>query len=191
MNMKKWLPMGIVAGVIFIMFFTIIATYNSLITKQEAVKTAWSQVENQYQRRFDLIPNLVETVKGFAKQEREILTEVARLRSQWGKARSAGDIAQAQESARGLDGALSRLLLVVERYPDLKSNQNFLRLQDQLEGTENRISVERRRYNLAVQTYNVATRRFPTSIMASTFGFDRMVFFEAEGAAKKAPKVSL
>ena len=134
-------------------------------------------MENQYQGRFDLIPNIVETVKGFAKQEREILTEVTSLRSQWGKARSSGDILQAQESARGLDGALSRLLLVVERYPDLKSNQNFLRLQDQLEGIENRISSERRRYNLAAQTYNVATRRFPTGIMASTFGFDRMVFF--------------
>lgn len=187
--MKKWFPWAIVGGVILIGLLMSIGTYNSLVTKQEAAKTAWSQVENQYQRRFDLIPNLVETVKGFAKQEREVLTEVTRLRSQWGEARATGNIAQAQQAARGLDAALSRLLLVVERYPELKSNQNFLRLQDQLEGTENRISVERRRYNLAVQGYNIAIRRFPTNLMASVFGFSRMQLFEAEEGAAKAPKV--
>jgi LemA protein len=187
--MKKWFPWAIVGGALLIGLLMAIGTYNSLVSKQEAAKTAWSQVENQYQRRFDLIPNLVETVKGFAKQEREVLTEVTRLRSQWGEARSAGNIAQAQEAAKGLDGALARLLLVVERYPELKSNQNFLRLQDQLEGTENRISVERRRYNLAVQDYNVAIRRFPTSLMASVLGFSRMELFEAEKGAATAPKV--
>ena len=187
--MKKWFPWAVVGGAILIGLLMSIGTYNSLVGKQEAAKTAWSQVENQYQRRFDLIPNLVETVKGFAKQEREVLTEVTRLRSQWGEARSAGNIAQAQDAARGLDAALARLLLVVERYPDLKSNQNFLRLQDQLEGTENRISVERRRYNLAVQDYNVAIRRFPTNLMASILGFSRMDLFEAEKGAAQAPKV--
>ena len=187
--MKKWFPWAIIGGAILIGLLMSIGTYNSLVNKQEAAKTAWSQVENQYQRRFDLIPNLVETVKGFAKQEREVLTEVTRLRSQWGEARSSGNIAKAQEAARGLDGALARLLLVAERYPDLKSNQNFLRLQDQLEGTENRISVERRRYNLAVQDYNVAIRRFPTSVMASILGFSRMELFEAEPGAAAAPKV--
>jgi len=187
--MKKWFPWAIVAGVILISLFMSIGTYNSLVSKEEAAKAAWSQVENQYQRRFDLIPNLVETVKGFAKQEREVLTEVTRLRSQWGEARATGNIAQAQQAARGLEGALSRLLLVVERYPELKSNQNFLRLQDQLEGTENRISVERRRYNLAVQQYNTAIRRFPTNLMASIFGFTRMSLFEAEKGAAKPPKV--
>jgi LemA protein len=187
--MKKWWPLVIVAGVILISLFMAIGTYNSLVTKEEAAKTAWSQVENQYQRRFDLIPNLVETVKGFAKQEREVLTEVTRLRSQWGEARTAGNISQAQQAARGLDAALSRLLLVVERYPDLKSNQNFLKLQDQLEGTENRISVERRRYNLAVKEFNVTLRRFPNNLLASVFGFSRMELFEAEAGAARAPKV--
>jgi len=181
--MKKWFPWAVVGGAILIGLLMSIGTYNSLVSKQEAAKTAWSQVENQYQRRFDLIPNL------FAKQEREVLTEVTRLRSQWGEARSAGNIAQAQEAARGLDAALARLLLVVERYPDLKSNQNFLRLQDQLEGTENRISVERRRYNLAVQDYNVAIRRFPTNLMASILGFSRMDLFEAAKGAAQVPKV--
>ena len=155
--MKKWFPWAVVGGAILIGLLMSIGTYNSLVSKQEAAKTAWSQVENQYQRRFDLIPNLVETVKGFTKQEREILTEVTRLRSQW--------------------------------YPDLKSNQNFLRLQDQLEGTENRLSVERRRYNLAVQEYNVAIRRFPTNLVASMLGFSRMELFEAEKGAAQAPKV--
>lgn len=187
--MKKWWPLVVVGGVIVISLLMAIGTYNSLVAKEEAAKTAWSQVENQYQRRFDLIPNLVETVKGFARQEREVLTEVTRLRSQWGAARESGDIVQAQQAARGLDSALSRLLLVVERYPELKSNQNFLRLQDQLEGTENRISVERRRYNLAAQAYNVQIRRFPTSLLASMFGFSRMQLFEAEEGAAKAPKV--
>ena len=187
--MKKWRSVVIVAGVILIALLMTVSSYNSLVTKQEAAKTAWSQVENQYQRRFDLIPNLVETVKGFAKQEREVLTEVTRLRSQWGEARTTGNIAQAQQAARGLDAVLSRLLLVVERYPELKSNQNFLKLQDQLEGTENRISVERRRYNLAVKDYNISIRRFPTNFLASMFGFSRMSLFEAEVEAQKAPKV--
>ena len=187
--MKKWRSVVIIAGVILIALLMTVSSYNSLVTKQEAAKTAWSQVENQYQRRFDLIPNLVETVKGFVKQEREVLTEVTRLRSQWGEARTTGNIAQAQQAARGLDAVLSRLLLVVERYPELKSNQNFLKLQDQLEGTENRISVERRRYNLAVKDYNISIRRFPTNFLASMFGFSRMSLFEAEVEAQKAPKV--
>ena len=187
--MKKWRSVVIIAGVILIALLMTVSSYNSLVTKQEAAKTAWSQVENQYQRRFDLIPNLVETVKGFAKQEREVLTDVTRLRSQWGEARTTGNIAQAQQAARGLDAVLSRLLLVVERYPELKSNQNFLKLQDQLEGTENRISVERRRYNLAVKDYNISIRRFPTNFLASMFGFSRMSLFEAEVEAQKAPKV--
>jgi LemA protein len=187
--MKKWLPIVIVAAVIGIPILTAVGTYNSLVGKQEAARTAWSQVENQYQRRFDLVPNLVETVKGFAKQEREVLTEVTRLRSQWAEARASANIDRAQQAARGLDAALGRLLLVVERYPQLKSNENFLRLQDQLEGTENRISVERRRYNLAVQDYNTQIRSFPSNLLASVFGFSRMQLFEAEEGAAKAPKV--
>ena len=187
--MKKWLPLIIIVAVIGVPLLMAMGTYNTLVSKQEAARTTWSQVENQYQRRFDLIPNLVETVKGFAKQEREVLTEVTRLRSQWGEARATGNIGQAQQAARGLEAALSRLLLVVERYPQLKSNENFLRLQDQLEGTENRISVERRRYNLSVQDYNTQIRRFPSNLLASMLGFNRMQLFEAEEGAGKAPKV--
>lgn len=186
---KKWLPLAILAAVILLSLLMVMGTYNNLVTSQEVAKTAWSQVENQYQRRFDLIPNLVETVKGFAKQEREVLTEVTRLRSQWGEARATGNIAQAQQAARGLEAVLSRLLIVVERYPELKSSQHFMKLQDQLEGTENRISVERRRYNLAVKDYNISIRRFPTNFLASMFGFSRMPLFEAEVEAQKAPKV--
>ena len=158
---------------------------------QEAARTAWAQVENQYQRRADLVPNLVETVKGFARQEREVLTEVTRLRSQWGEARKSGNINQQMRAARGLDAALGRLMVVIERYPQLRSNQNFLALQSQLEGTENRISVERRRFNLAVQQYNTGIRRFPANMIAGIFNFQRMQLFEAEAGAKKAPKVKV
>jgi LemA protein len=166
-----------------------IGIYNGLVSSQEEAKTAWAQVENQYQRRADLIPNLVETVKGYAAQEKTVLEEVTRLRSQWGEARNSGDINKSLEAAKGLDGALSRLMVVVERYPELKSNQNFMKLQDQLEGTENRISVERRRFNEAVLSYNKKIRTFPGALLAGFFGFERMPLFEAEEKAKKAPVV--
>jgi LemA protein len=164
-------------------------TYNGLVSAQEESKTAWAQVENQYQRRADLIPNLVETVKGYARQEKSVLEEVTRLRSQWGEARQSGDINKSLQAAQGLDGALARLMVVVERYPELKSNQSFLRLQDQLEGTENRLSVERRRYNQAVLNYNRKIRTFPGAFLAGPFGFQRMPLFEAEAGAKKVPAV--
>ncbi len=163
--------------------------YNGLVSSQEEAKTAWAQVENQYQRRADLIPNLVETVKGFTQQEKSVLEEVTRLRSQWGEARQSGDISKSLQAAQGLDGALGRLMVVVERYPELKSNQNFMKLQDQLEGTENRISVERRRFNDSVLNYNRKIRTFPGALFAGLFGFERMPLFEAEAEAKKAPKV--
>ncbi len=163
--------------------------YNGLVSSQEEAKTAWAQVENQYQRRADLIPNLVETVKGYAQQEKNVLEEVTRLRSQWGEARQTGDLNKSLQAAQGLDNALSRLMVVVERYPELKSNQNFMRLQDQLEGTENRISVERRRYNQAALNYNRKIRMFPGVFFAGPFGFERMPLFEAEAGAKKAPQV--
>ncbi len=187
--MKRWLPLIIVAVVLLIIFGSVGGRYNTLVGTQEAARTAWAQVENQYQRRADLIPNLVETVKGFAKQEKEVLTEVTRLRSQWGKARKSGNINKRMQAARGLDAALGRLMIVVERYPQLRSNQNFLTLQTQLEGTENRVSVERRRFNLAVQRYNTESRRFPANLIAGMFNFDRMQLFEAEAGAKKSPKV--
>ncbi len=163
--------------------------YNGLVSAQEEAKTSWAQVENQYQRRADLIPNLVETVKGYAAQEKNVLEEVTRLRSQWGEARQSGNINKSLEAAQGLDSALARLMLVVERYPELKSNQNFMKLQDQLEGTENRISVERRRYNQAAMNYNKKIRTYPGAFFAGPFGFERVALFEAEAGAKKVPSV--
>ncbi len=162
-------------------------TYNSMVAQDEAVDASWAQVENVLQRRYDLIPNLVETVKGFAKQEQEVLTEVTRLRSQWGKAQSTEQKVQA---ASGLESALGRLMVVIERYPDLKSNQNFLRLQDELAGTENRVAVERRRYNESIRTYNTTIRSFPANFIAGMTGFERKdSYFEADKEAATAPKV--
>jgi LemA protein len=161
-------------------------TYNQFVTLDESVKSSWAQVENQLQRRYDLIPNLVETVKGYAKQEKDVLVEVTNARARVGGATTVPDKISANNE---LSGALSRLLVVVEKYPDLKSNQNFLRLQDELAGTENRISVERRRYNEVVQTYNVAIRSFPDNLLAGMFGFEKKAFFEAPAAAKAAPQV--
>jgi LemA protein len=167
-------------------FSYIVGTYNSLVKKDEGVKTAWAQVENQLQRRMDLIPNYVETVKGYARHEREVFIEVTEAR-----AKVAGSVTPSQqiEANTELSAALSRLLLVVERYPDLKANQNFIRLQDELAGTENRIAVERMRYNEAVRDYNVYIRRFPNNILAGTFGFGRATLFEAPEEAAKPPKV--
>jgi LemA protein len=161
-------------------------TYNQFVTLDEAVKSSWAQVENQLQRRYDLIPNLVETVKGYAKQEKDVLVEVTNARARVGGATTVPDKISANNE---LSGALSRLLVVVEKYPDLKSNQNFLRLQDELAGTENRISVERRRYNETVQTYNVAVRSFPANLLAGMYGFGKAAFFEAPAGAKAAPQV--
>jgi len=165
--------------------------YNGLVSAQEEVKTSWTQVENQYQRRADLIPNLVETVKRYATQERRVLEEVIRLRSQWGEARQTGNIHKSFQAAQGLDSALSRLMLVVERYPELKSKQNFMKLQDQLEGTENLISIERKRYNQVVLNYNKKIHTLPGAFFAGPFGFERMPLFEAEAGAgaKKIPGV--
>jgi LemA protein len=161
-------------------------TYNQFVTLDETVKSSWAQVENQLQRRYDLIPNLVETVKGYAKQEKDVLVEVTNARARVGGATTVPDKINANNE---LSGALSRLLVVVEQYPDLKSNQNFLRLQDELTGTENRISVERRRYNETVQAYNVAIRSFPANLLAGMYGFEKAAFFEAPIAAKTAPQV--
>jgi LemA protein len=161
-------------------------TYNQFVRLDESVKSSWAQVENQLQRRFDLIPNLVETVKGYAKQEKDVFVEVTNARARVGGAQTVPDKISANNE---LSGALSRLLLVVENYPELKSNQNFLRLQDELAGTENRITVERRRYNEAVQTYNVAIRSFPANLLAGMYGFEKADFFEAPAAAKTAPQV--
>ena len=180
----------IILGIIILFAFSLYSffagTYNSLVTLDEGVKTSWAQVENQLQRRFDLIPNYVETVKGYAKHEKEVFTKVTEARAKVGGAVNIPDKIKANNQ---LSSALSRLLLVVERYPDLKANQNFIRLQDELAGTENRIAVERRRYNEAVKTYNIKVRRFPTNILAGMFGFEKAAFFEVLEAAKAVPKV--
>ena len=185
---KKWLLIAVVIILVLAVslysFFK--GTYNQFVTLDESVKSSWAQVENQLQRRYDLIPNLVETVKGYAKQEKDVLVEVTNARARVGGATTVPDKISANNE---LSGALSRLLVVVEQYPDLKSNQNFLRLQDELAGTENRISVERKRYNDAVQGYNVAIRSFPANLLAGVYGFAKAAFFKAPAAAKAAPQV--
>jgi LemA protein len=164
-----------------------VSAYNRLVQHQEGVEESWAQVENVLQRRYDLIPNLVNTVKGYASHERELIEEVTRLRSQWGEAKS---IDAKVGAANQLEGALGRLMVVLERYPDLKANQNFLKLQDELAGTENRIAVERRRYNQTVRDYNVMVRRFPSNIVAALTGFEkRDIYFEATEGAEKPPTV--
>ena len=169
--------------------------YNTMVTLDEGISSQWAQVENAYQRRADLIPNLVNTVKGYADFEKETLTQVIEARS---KATSVNidpgnitpeAISQFQNAQSGLSSALSRLMVVVERYPELKANQNFLELQAQLEGTENRISVERRKFNETTRQYNTYIRKFPKNIVAGIFGFDKKTYFEAEEEAKEVPKV--
>ena len=178
---------GIVVVVILLIFFlSVKGMYNSLVRLDEGIKGAWAQVENQLQRRYDLIPNYVETVKGYAKFEKDVLLKVTEARARVG---GAGSVKEKIDANNELSSALSRLLVVVERYPDLKANQNFIRLQDELAGTENRIAVERRRYNEAVRAYNVKIRSFPTNILAGMFGFTRAEFFEAPAEAKEPPKV--
>ncbi len=162
--------------------------YNQLATEREDINGKWAQVDVALQRRADLIPNLVETVKGFAKQEKEIMEAVANARAGLLNARTPQEKMQANGV---LDGAIGRLLLVVENYPNLKSNENFLRLQDELAGTENRIAVERRRYNEAVQKYNTSVALFPRNVIASLFGFSRNdAYFRTEPAARTTPKVA-
>ncbi len=180
----------VVLGLILIiaigLFSTVVGTRNRMVGLDEAVKTQWAQVENQLQRRYDLIPNLVETVKGFAQQEREVFIGVTEARAKVG---GAGTIPEKIQANQELSSALSRLLLVVERYPDIKSNQNFMALQDELAGTENRIATERRRYNEQVRAYNTAIRLFPGNIIAGLFGFERAELFEAPEEAQTAPRV--
>jgi len=169
--------------------------YNTMVSKEEAVTAQWSQVENVYQRRADLIPNLVSTVKGYADFEQETLTAVVEARA---KATSINvdpskldeqGIKNFQAAQDELSGALSRLMVVVEQYPDLKANQNFMDLQAQLEGTENRIAVERKKFNEAVQDYNTYIRKFPNNLISGMFDFDKKAYFEADQGAEKAPKV--
>lgn len=171
--------------------------YNTLVTMEESVNNAWAQVENQYQRRADLIPNLVNTVKGYADFEKSVLTEVTEARSKVGQTQlSPEDLSdpekfqQFQNAQDQLSSALSRLLVVVEAYPELKANENFLALQAQLEGTENRISVERKRFNDAVQLYNTEIRSFPTLITAGLFGFKEKQYFKSKEGSDQVPEVN-
>lgn len=194
-SVKKWLiPAGIVVLAIIIYSLTA-GVNNNAVEKQENAKTAWSNVESAYQRRSDLIPNLVNTVKGAADFEKSTLTDVIEARS---KATSvnvntddlnADAVKKYQKAQNGLSGALSRLLVSVERYPKLTATQNFQNLQSQLEGTENRINVSRNRYNEAVNNYNIYIRKFPNNIFAGMFGFEKMTRFEADSGAENAPEV--
>jgi LemA protein len=180
--------LGVLVLIVLCVFGWAAGSRNTLVTEREAVNAAWAQVDVALQRRADLIPNLVETVKGFAKQEQAVIKEVTDARAALGGARTPQDKIQANGQ---LDGALSRLLVVVENYPQLKSNENFLRLQDELAGTENRIAVERRKYNETVQKYNTDIELFPNNIAASMFGFQRNdAYFKTAPDARNAPKVA-
>ncbi len=192
--MKKWIWIA-VAAVAVLGVVWVYRTYNRFVRMDEEVKNAWAQVETQYQRRSDLIPNLVNTVKGYAAHERETLEGVIEARAKATSVNLSVDeltpetMAEFQRAQEGVRSALGRLLVVAERYPDLKANQNFQELQAQLEGTENRIAVARERFNTTVRAYNVSVRRFPAVIIAGMFGFDQKPYFQADEKAQQAPVV--
>ena len=191
--------LSVIGGLLLLAFLLVgwvTGMYNSLVKTDEGVNQAWAQVQNQYQRRVDLIPNLVEVVKGYAAHEKEVFENVAEARSSVGKMQITPEILnnpqlfqKFQEAQSNLGSWLSRLMAVAENYPQLKANENFMQLQTQLEGTENRIAVERMKFNQVVQEYNVKVRTFPTSIFAGMFGFGQKQYFQAEPGADKAPKV--
>ncbi len=192
---KGWVLLAVTLGLVFAVVSFFAGAYNSLVSAEEAVSQAWSQVENVYQRRLDLIPNLVETVKGYAAHEQDTFVAVTEARSRATGALSPDTLSdpqkfeQFQASQAALSSALSRLLVVVERYPDLKANENFLSLQAQLEGTENRIAVERGRFTETARFYNTLIRRFPTNVVGALFGFRSKSYFKADAQAATAPKV--
>ncbi|MEE1119210.1 MAG: LemA family protein [Bacteroidales bacterium] len=192
---KKFIPIIIVAAAVVILVAWGVSVYNGLVVKDENCSKQWSKVESQYQRRMDLIPNLVNTVKGYASHEEATLLKVIEARNQASQVKiDAENMTQEQlnsfqQSQENLSSAIRGLNIVVEKYPDLKANQNFLELQSQLEGTENRIAVERQRYSDVVNEYNTSVRRFPNSVFASMFGFDKKPYFEAQSGAENAPKV--
>lgn len=191
-KMKKfWIALGSVGLVLFFVFAWGVSTSNKLVDLDEGVKEKWAQVENVYQRRMDLIPNLVQTVKGYAQHESQVLEKVTLARSQVGQVRvnQVDDLRKYEQAQSQLTQALSKLMVVVERYPELKADKSFLELQSQLEGTENRISVERMRFNEAARIYNSYLKHFPESFIAALRGFHERAYFEAESAARVAPKV--
>ncbi len=180
---------AVVAAIIILLFIYgawYIGTRNTLVTLDEGIDAAWSEIDNQLKRRSDLIPNLVATVKGYAAQEREVFTQIAEARAKLAGAQTVGETATGYNQ---LQTALGRLLVIVERYPELKSNVNFIRLQDELAGTENRISVARKRYNDSVRVFNTKIRRFPASFVANRMGFEKQEYFEIEEPAREVPRV--
>lgn len=189
--MKKTLIIGLAIGLlVFIFVGRGVKTFNNFNALEEGVDAQWAQVENVYQRRLDLIPNLVNTVKGYAAHESETLTAVVEARAKATQTNVNGaNMEQFQENQAALSSALSKLMVVVEKYPDLKANQNFMQLQSQLEGTENRIATERRRYNEVCRNYNTQIRNFPQSLIANMKGLEKKDYFEADKAAEKAPEV--
>ena len=194
--MNKKLILLIVIAAIAAVVFCVIGKYNAMVTAEENVETSWAQVENQYQRRSDLVPNLVATVKGYAAHEEETLEAVVQARNNATQvtidpSRATAEQLAAFQNAQGqLGTALGRLLAIAESYPDLKANQNFLELQAQLEGTENRITVARNAFNEQAKLFNVLIRRFPNNVIAGMFGFEKRPYFEAEAGAEKAPTVA-
>ncbi len=189
------ITLAVVAAIVAAIALWAMTGYNSLVCADETVSTAWSNVENQYQRRADLIPNLVNTVKGYAAHEQETLDAVVSARTRATQVTVDADnltpekLAEYQKAQGEVGAALGRLLAITEEYPDLKANQNFLELQAQLEGTENRISVERRNFNEAAKEYNTSIRKFPKNILAGMFGFEKRPYFESQEGADKAPAV--
>jgi len=192
---KSWIIIIIIVVIGFLTYSWVKSSYNSMVTMSESVDKQWADVENVYQRRADLIPNLVSTVKGYASHEKETLEGVINARAKATSTTidagnlSAEKIAAFQQAQDGLSSALSKLMVVVERYPDLKANQNFLELQAQLEGTENRIAVERRKFNESARAYNTYIKLFPKNMLANMFGFDKKPYFKAQEGADTAPKV--
>ncbi|MGH2704113.1 MAG: LemA family protein [Actinomycetota bacterium] len=197
MKRGSLIAVGVVVVVLILLVAPIVSSYNRLVSRSQAVDAQWAQVENVYQRRADLVPNLVATVQGAANFERSTITEVTNARASVGRVQvNAGDVpadpqafARFQAAQDALSSALSRLLVVVERYPDLKATQNFRDLQAQLEGTENRIAVERRRFNQVGLEYNTAIKRFPATLLAGMFGFDDKAYFRAQEGAERPPPV--
>jgi LemA protein len=196
MKMGCLIAAGIAVAIILVLGLSLVGRYNSLVTMQEQVEAAWSEIDNQYKRRFDLVPQLVSTVQGAADFEKSTITEVTEARASVGRAQLPPGLPQDpsqlqaySQAQQGLGAALSRLLVVVERYPELKASANFLALQDQLEGTENRIAVARRDYIDAVRQYNTGRRRFPTNLIAGLFGFDAVPQLQIESGERETPQV--
>jgi len=192
---KSWIVIGVIVIIALILYGSIKNTYNKMVQMEQNVEAQWSNVENVYQRRADLIPNLVNTVKGYADFEQETLQRVIEARSKATQTNinaenlSPEKLQQFQQNQSALSSALSRLMVVVERYPQLKANENFKQLQAQLEGTENRISVERRRFNEAARSYNTYVNQFPQKLYANLFDFEEKAYFEADEGAEEAPNV--